>query len=112
MSDKKPSRQYEYKEEYGSYFPYPIHMPTEIYYCFSTHLRRQKFRELKNTNRITTNERITKRYGIDFKNDLLSDLYLYRTIEHDNGIKIIVNGRIITEWDRVKLDGAIMTNAL
>ena len=68
-----------------------------VVYVFSSNLYKRKFEEKLEDNRRKINESLTKRFGIQIKNDLLCDLKLYSSIEKrgfllknkDEGIKCL-----------------------
>ena len=72
-------------------------------YVFSSALYRRKFMEKLENNRHQISALLSKRFGVDVRNDSLADFRLYTSIEK-RGFLIIQNGAEIICRDRVKFD--------
>lgn len=76
----------------------------EVVFKFSSQLYIDKFNSRVEENRKSINESISKRFKIDFSNDLLCDLKLYSEIEK-RGFFIFINGSECKCLSNIKLDG-------
>ena len=83
----------------------------KVTFIFSSEKYRIKFDDQLNENREKIHHSLSNRFGFNIKNDLLSDLKLYTTIEK-RGFLIFYNG-VAVEWQNIiTLDGnkMIMSN--
>jgi hypothetical protein len=82
-----------------------------IKFVFSSGLYKRNFLEKIQTNREKINGSISNRFGFSIKNDILSDLKLYTTIEK-RGFLIYKDGEEIECLSSITLDGnnLIMTS--
>lgn len=76
----------------------------EVTYHFSSKLYKTKFTERREENRITIEASLSKRFGFNFKGELIADLRLYSSIEK-RGFLISVNGEYKQWLSSITLDG-------
>ena len=87
-------------------YKYDITYPNgeEITFKFSSLLYKDKFKSKLESNRSHIKESLSKRFGIDLSNDILSDIKLYSKIEK-RGFLIANKEDIYTCLNTIKLDG-------
>lgn len=86
-------------------FNYIIQYPDEsIIYWFSSDMYRRKFENAINSNRITINNSLSKRFGYDIEHNKLCDLKLYATIEKRGFLIESENHKFLCQ-NNIKLDG-------
>lgn len=100
-----------YNLEQSPYKVVKTYNNTEIIYKFSSQLYVDKFTTRIDDNRKKVNDFISKKYKVDFSNDILSDLKLYSETEK-RGFFIFINGGGCKCLSNIKLDGLnkIMTS--
>lgn len=76
----------------------------KIEFIFSSELYKNKFEEKLEENRKKINDSLSKRFGFTIKNDKLSDIKLYTTIEK-RGFLINHNRESIEWLSNIILDG-------
>ena len=79
----------------------------KVTYHFSSELYTCKFRDRMKEHREEINKSLSKRFGCNFKSDLIADLRLYKTIEK-RGYLISVDGDKIECQEHITLDGLRM----
>lgn len=75
-----------------------------VEYRFSSELYKEKFIAKLENHREKINESLSNRFGFNVKNNILSDLKLYTTIEK-RGFLIFYNGVPVECQDNITLDG-------
>ena len=93
-----------YNLEQSPYKVVKTYSNTEIVYKFSSQLYVNKFTTRIDNNRKKVNDFISKKYKIDFSNDILSDLNLYSETEK-RGFFIYIDGSGCKCLSNIKLDG-------
>lgn len=87
--------------------PHRLEVPYKdqtICYVFSSDLYKQKFYDRLFEHREKITESLSKRFGVQVENDILSDLKLYMTIEKRGFLIITKDGKIAWQKDII-LDG-------
>lgn len=79
-----------------------------LLYVFSSDLYRRKFLEKQTAHREQLCVSLTKRFGVEVRAPLLSDVKLYTTIEK-RGFLLVKDGVDITCLDQITLDGERVT---
>lgn len=87
--------------------PYIFHT-SDFKFYFSTKLHKQRFSRELAENRRKVNERLTKRYRIPCKMNLLADLYLYYEIENRGFYVESLKGDVY-KWPNLLLTGERLT---
>lgn len=77
-------------------------------YVFSSDLYRRKFLEKQAAHREQLCVSLTKRFGVEVRAPLLSDVKLYTTIEK-RGFLLVKNGVEVKCLDEITLDGETVT---
>ena len=77
-------------------------------YVFSSDLYRRKFLEKQAAHREQLCVSLTKRFGVEVRVPLLSDIKLYTTIEK-RGFLLVRNGVEVKCLDEITLDGEKVT---
>ena len=80
---------------------------TEMCFVFSSDLYKRKFEEKLWANRDTVNDSLSKRFGFTVRNNILSDLKLYLTIEK-RGFLLFYNGVKVECLSELILDGVLL----
>lgn len=80
---------------------------SEVCYHFSSKTNINKFEEKYINNRINIMYSLQNRFKLLITNDILSDLLLYRKIEH-RGCYIKINNEVVECLNNIKLDGVAM----
>lgn len=93
-----------YNLEQSPYNVVKTYNNTVITYKFSSQLYVDKFTARIDDNRKKINNYISKKYKIDFSNDILSDLNLYSETEK-RGFFIYIDGGGCKCLSNIKLDG-------
>lgn len=79
-----------------------------ITFIFSSELYKRKFEDRIESNRISINESLTKRFGFEIENNPLCDIKLYTSIEKRGFL--LRNSKEGFEWlENIKLDGKNLT---
>lgn len=78
-----------------------------VTFCFSSSFYQDNFISRLKANREKINKSLSNRFGFKFKNDLLSDLKLYSSIEK-RGFLLYQNGERFECLDAIILDGVKM----
>ena len=78
----------------------------KISFVFSSKINYNKFINKYINNRINISDSLSNRFKISISFDILSDLCLYRKIEH-RGFYIIYNDEVIEWLNNIKLDGLL-----
>lgn len=86
---------------------YNIETNEEITYHFSSQYYKDNFNERLYENRDSINGSLTKRFGINIKNDKLCDIKLYTKIEK-RGFLLKNNREEFTCLNTIKLDGTML----
>lgn len=76
-------------------------------YHFSSELNLKKFIVKRDEHREKIKESLSKRFGFTVKNDILSDIVLYKSIEK-RGFLIVENGVQLKCLNHITLDGTMM----
>lgn len=91
--------------------PHRLEVPYDqgsLIYVFSSEFYKTNFYNRFLDNREKINESLSKRFGFNVQNDLLSDLKLYTSIEK-RGFLIIKDEEKIVCQENITLDGALLT---
>lgn len=93
--------------------PYRLDVPYQeqtLRYVFSSELHKQKFYDRHLENREKINESLSKRFGFNVENEVLSDIRLYTTIEKRGFLIIEERTGLEFLWlDNLTLDGGKLT---
>lgn len=87
--------------------PHKLEVPYEgetLTFVFSSALYKKKFYERFIDNRLYISDSLSRRFGVLFKNDILSDIRLYVSIEK-RGFLILRNGDKFECQEDIILDG-------
>lgn len=93
-----------YDLHHSPYNFYKDYKDLEIIYVFSSELYRAKFNQRMKDNRKSISESLSKRFGLEVKNDVLCDIVLYSKIEK-RGFLLFINGVAVECLENITLDG-------